>query len=143
MPKLNIGRVLGGGLVAGLVLFLVTGVVNGALMATDLRAWAQDMGAHLQPPPPPVQMSLWALMCAAYGIGSVWIYAAIRPCFGAGPKTALLAGGCTWCVGKGTVALDLVALGLLPGGILLGQLLGGLVGIVGGALAGAALYRDP
>jgi len=40
------------------------------------------------------------------------------------------------------VALDLIALGILPTGLIVGQLLGGLVGILAGVLLGARFYKE-
>jgi len=48
-----------------------------------------------------VVLNLWGF---AAGILTVWLYAAIRPRFGAGPKTAMCAGLFTWATicGMGT-----------------------------------------
>jgi len=92
MPKINVGRVVAGGVLAGAVLFLVNGIVNGALLNSAFLEWAQGMGDRLHAPARGVAMGLWTLMSLLYGIVGVWLYAGIRPRYGAGPKTALLAG---------------------------------------------------
>ncbi len=142
MANINVKRVLLGGVVAGAVIFVVTGVGNGAILASQLQDWIHSMGDLMHPPAQPVQMALWALMCLVDGAAGVWIYAASRPRFGAGPKTALLAGLSVWLVGRFAVALDLTALGLFPAPIALGQLIGGLVAIMGGVFLGAWLYKE-
>jgi hypothetical protein len=142
VSKINVARVAVGGLAAGAVLFVVTGVVNGAILKDDLESWSQSMAGMIHPPAPSVAMSLWALMCLISGAVGVWIYACMRARYGAGPKTALLAGLAVWLVSKLCVALDFMALGLLPGPIVAGQMIGGLVSIMLATLAGAALYRD-
>ena len=140
--KMNTGRVLLGGALAGLVLFIVTGIVNGAILAVDLTVWMQGMGNFLHPASQAFSMCLWAVMCLTNGIVGVWIYAGIRPRFGAGPKSALLAGFAVWLVSKFAVALDFFALGLLPEPILIGQTIGGFFGIMLGVIVGARVYKE-
>ena len=87
-------------------------------------------------------MSLWAIMCLILGMVGVWIYAGMRPRYGAGLKSALRAGLLLWLASKLAVALDFVALGLLPGRIVVGQLIGGLVAIMIATVVGARLYKE-
>lgn len=142
MSKINAGRVLLGGVAAGAVIFVINGVVNGVILKGELLAWAHGMGDLIHPRAPSTSMGLWTLMCLVYGIGGTWIYAAIRPRYGAGPRTALLAGLALWVMSKLTVALDLIALGLIPGQIIAEQALGGLVAILLGVFCGAWAYRE-
>jgi hypothetical protein len=140
--SINVTRLLFGGLAAGLVLFLVTGVVNGAILNADFQAWLQSMGSLIHPPAQPIPMALWTLMSFIYGLAGVWLYASIRPRFGAGPKTALMSGLMLWTVSKLATALDLIALGILPGKIIAGELLGSLVATLAAILVGGWLYRE-
>lgn len=140
--KINWTRVAWGGALAGVVHFLITGVVNGAILSGALQDWLRGVGGLLHPPPPPDPMLLWALMSLIYGFVGVWSYAAMRPRFGAGPRTALLAGLSLWVVSKLTVALDLVALGLVPLQIVVGQSIGGLVAVMLGVFLGCWIYRE-
>ena len=140
--KINWTRVAWGGALAGVVHFLITGVVNGAILTGALQEWLGGVGALLHPPPQPDPMLLWALMSLIYGFVGVWSYAAMRPRFGAGPRTALLAGLSLWVVSKLTVALDLVALGLVPLQIVVGQSIGGLVAVMLGVSLGCWIYRE-
>ncbi|HEX2667752.1 MAG TPA: hypothetical protein VHP13_05215 [Gammaproteobacteria bacterium] len=142
MAKVNAARVMVGGVAAGAALFVVNGIVNGALLSGAFMEWAQGMGDHLHAPARGAALGLWTLMSLLYGIAGVWIYAGIRPRYGAGPRTALLAGVLLWIAGKLTVALDLMALGILPTGLILGQLLGGFVAILLGVSVGARLYKE-
>jgi hypothetical protein len=139
---INRSRLLLGGLAAGLVLFLVTGVVNGAILNADFQAWSQGMGSLIHPPAAPVSMLLWTLMSFIYGLSGVWLYAGIRPRFGAGPRTALASGLMLWTVSKFATALDLLALGIMPGRIIGGELLGSLVATLAAVLVGAWLYKE-
>jgi hypothetical protein len=138
----NATRVALGGAAAGVVHFAITGIVNGAILRAELQEWQRGMGGVLHPPPPAASMCLWAAMSLGYGIVGVWLYACIRTRYGAGPAAALLAGLSVWIVSKLAVGLDLIALGLVPSRIVVGQTIGGLVAVVLGVLVGAWLYRE-
>jgi hypothetical protein len=140
--RINIPRVAMGGALAGIVHFAVTGVVNGLVLSAPLQDWLRGAGALLHPPAPATSMSLWGLMSLTYGLVGVWTYAAMRPRFGAGPKTALLAGVSLWIVSKLAVAFDLSALGIVPVEIVVGQSIGGLIAVVLGVLLGSWNYRE-
>jgi hypothetical protein len=140
--RINGARVAVAGSVAGIVHFGITGIVNGGILRVELQDWLRGAGSLAHPPTQAVSLGLWALMSLIYGVVGVWIYAGIRPRFGGGPKTALLAGLSLWIVSKLTVALDLIALGLVPGRIVVGQSIGGLVAVVLGVFLGAWLYRE-
>ena len=140
--KINFGRLILGGLVAGIVLFLVGGVLNGLILSDSFKAWAASMGNLIHPMSMSGAMVLWVIMDLIQGFGAVWIYAAIRPRFGAGPQTALFAGLVLWLVSKLAVALDLIALGVLPHDIIHGQLIGGFIGILLATLVGGWLYKE-
>lgn len=95
MGKINIGRVVMGGLVAGLI-------INIAEMASRVifADWYEEFFEALNLP----EMGrgdMAALVIGGFVIGIIitWTYAAMRPRFGPGPKTALLAGLVIWLVG--------------------------------------------
>jgi hypothetical protein len=142
MSKINTGRVILGGLEAGAIIFVINGVMNGIILKGALLDWVHGMGDLIHPPAQSVSMGLWTLMCLVYGVAGTWMYAAIRPRYRAGPRTALLAGLSLWAMSKLTVALDLIALGLIPGKIIVEQTLGGLVAIMLGVFCGAWAYRE-
>ena len=82
------------------------------------------------------------LLTLISGIFSIWFYAAIRPRYGPGPKTAVCAGFPMWMIAH------------LVSGLYWGQLLGLAIGLVAlnevttlvvvvvATLAGAWLYRE-
>ena len=77
------------------------------------------------------------------GIWTIWLYAAIRPRFGPGPKTAVLTGFALWIVG---VLVDAMKFSMgfipLPIGALLAPVAAGLPIIVLATVAGAWLYQE-
>jgi hypothetical protein len=128
--------------VAGLVLNLVTGIANACILNGTFQDWAKDMGGHLHPPIQPVQMGYWLFMGLLDATAGVWIYAGMRPRFGPGAKTALLAGISVWVVGRLCVAFDMFALGIFPTRFLAGQSILGLFAILISVLVGAWIYRE-
>jgi hypothetical protein len=86
--------------------------------------------------------------CAAHpsrpplGIAAVWLYAAIRPRYGAGPKTAIRAGLVTWAVAVFLASLGNYPLGLFPTRLQVITSIVALVEIVVATLVGARLYKE-
>jgi len=140
--RINIPRLILGGVVAGVVLNIITGIANAKILNGDFQNWANGMGNHLHSPAQPVQICFWVLMCLLDGMVGVFIYAGIRPRLGPGIKTALLAGVLVWTVGRFCVALDMFALGVFPWQFLAGQTILGLIAILPGVLVGAWLYKE-
>jgi hypothetical protein len=131
------------GAIAGLVHYIITGVVNGIILRQELQGWMGGAGALLHPRSPALSMCLWAVMSLCYGIIGIWYYVGIRSRRGTGLTTALLVGLTLWIVSKFAVALDLFAIGIMPARIIVGQSAGGLVAIVLAIVAGARLVDRP
>lgn len=94
MGRINWGGVIKGGLLAGLVLNVVDYVLYGVLLRADLAAAMTASGKD--PRAMDSAIPLFVALDFVYGIGLLWLYAAIRPRFGAGPKTAVIAGVALW-----------------------------------------------
>ena len=93
MAKINLQKVVIGGLIAGGVLGaidLVTfGIVLKAPMAVAMQALPKPRMIDFQVP--------WYLgLDVLAGLALVWLYAAMRPRFGAGPGTAARVGAAGW-----------------------------------------------
>jgi hypothetical protein len=140
MGKINIGRVIIAGLVAGIVADILGYLVDGVLLAPR---WADGMKALGHGDFSSNEWIWFNLLGLAGGIAVIWIYAAIRPRFGAGVKTAIYAGIAVWVVGTllPNVSFMWVA-GLFSKHLMAMTTAGGLVEVVAGAIAGAALYKE-
>ncbi|PYP30193.1 MAG: hypothetical protein DMD47_10255, partial [Gemmatimonadetes bacterium] len=111
MGKINWGRVVLGGLLAGLVLNVIDWVVYGKVLAADFNAALQALGKG----PMTGSMIIWfVIFDFLFGIFLVWFYAAIRPRFGAGPRTAVLAGFAIWVLYGLLHAIGEAPMGLFP-----------------------------
>jgi uncharacterized membrane-anchored protein len=140
MGKINIGRVILGGIVAGIVADILGFLVDGMLLAPT---WAVQMKRLGQGDMSTNQIILFNLLGLVCGIALIWIYAAIRPRFGAGVKTAVYAGLAVWVVGILIPNLSFMwVTGLFGRRLTAYTTLGSLVEIVVGAIAGAALYKE-
>ena len=141
MGKINMGRVLIGGIVAGLVADVLGYLVDGIWLAPQ---WADGMKALGHANFSADQWVWFNLIGLVSGIVLIWIYAAIRPRFGAGVKTAALAGVAVWVVGSLLPNLSFMWFGgLFSHRLTVMTTVGGVVEIVVGAIAGAALYKEP
>ena len=112
MAHTNRGRVILGGLLAGLVINIVEFITNGVVLR---EAWGQAMQALGKAAQLSVGgiviFNIWGFLL---GIAAVWLYAAIRPRYGAGPKSAIRAGLFTWAVAVFLANLGNYPLGLFP-----------------------------
>ena len=87
MGKINWTRVILGGLVAGVIINVFESVLNGVILAKDMEAAISALGRQMGGGALAVFIA-WGFLV---GIFAVWLYAAIRPRYGAGPKTAACA----------------------------------------------------
>jgi uncharacterized membrane protein len=137
MSGINWSRVLLGGVIAGIILnagrYLVNGVLLREKWADALKGWPGDVTSSIQ----------IAVVGFLAGIFTVWLYAAIRPRYGAGPKTAVLAGGAVWVLGYLLAWGTPMSMHLLPADLVLTSIAAGLVNVIVAALAGAWLYTEP
>src|SRR5882672_12348651 len=93
MGKINVGRVLLGGLVAGIVLNIGEYLLNDKVFGAQMKA---EMARHNYPMPGGNAIVVAVVMTFVLGLVIVLGYAAIRPRFGAGPKTAIIAAVFAW-----------------------------------------------
>jgi hypothetical protein len=140
MGKISMGRVIFGGIVAGIVADILGFVVDGVLLA---RRWAAGMERLGHSNFGSNQILWFNLLGLAGGIIAVWVYAAIRPRFGAGLKTAIFAGLAVWILGAVLPNLNFMwVAGLFSRHLTVYTTAGALVEIVVGTVAGAALYKE-
>jgi len=137
MGKINWGRVFLCGILTGGVLYLLKLLVAVfALGETDLMAAVEAAGRPTFP-------ALPAILHVAIGIWTIWLYTAIRPRYGPGPKTAAVAGFAMWVIGALVDALW-VSLRLIPIplGALLAPLAASLPNAIVAAVVGAWPYKE-
>ena len=140
MGTLNVPRIILGGVVAGVLCFIGDGVIHGILLRPY---WVQIMAnVGRKVTEDPSHMVYYAAYDLAKGLVGVWLYAAIRPRFGPGPRTAVIAAVVTW-----VLVIPIALLGLIPSGFFgrrfaLAWSIQGLVVMVIAIVIGAWLYRE-
>jgi hypothetical protein len=140
MAHTNRGRVIWGGLLAGVVINVVEFVTNGVVLKDT---WAQVMqGLGKSPQLPAFSILLFNIGGFLAGIAAVWLYAAIRTRYGAGPGTAIRAGFVAWALTSFLPSLGNYAVGMIPTRVLVITAIVSLVDIVIGTLAGAWVYKE-
>ncbi len=139
MGRINLGRVILGGLVAGVVINAFEFVLNGVVLADQ---WPVLMKSINRPVLGMNEVIAFNIFGFIQGLVAIWTYAAIRPRFGEGPKTALFAALLTWITAYVLVDAMPTIMGIfeLPMTLMLVGV--GLVEIVAATLAGAWLYRE-
>jgi hypothetical protein len=136
---MNYMRILIGGLVCGLILSIGEFVLNSVVLKAQMEEFVRKLG--LTPPEPSALVVLF-VVTFLMGIFIVYLYAAIRPRYGPGPKTAICAGLLAWfCVYFYNNAVGL-ALGFIPVNVFVIAVVWGAVQYMLAALAGAWLYRE-
>jgi hypothetical protein len=141
MGKINWTRVFIGGLVAGVV---VNVLWFGAWAQFVRRGWSAALEAAGRPLPETFGTTvLMVVVGFLLGFTLVWLYAAIRPRYGAGPKTAVVAGVAAWIF---LGVIPDVALGsmlrLIPARLWAIDVVETLVVTVVAALLGAWVYKE-
>jgi hypothetical protein len=140
MTRMNWSRLILGGLIAGVIIDVFEYVTNGMILADQ---WAKAMKAIGKPEDLSglqiVALNIWGL---AMGVLALWLYAAIRPRFGAGLKTAICAGVVAWALGYVMGSAGDFITPVLPRHLLAISIAVGLVEMIVATLAGAYFYRE-
>ena len=137
---INWQRVILGGLLAGLIINAVEFALNGVILQKD---WAAAMKAMGRPENlTGGQIAAFNVTGFLIGIFAIWLYSAIRPRYGPGPKTAVCAGAAVWTIGYLLPSVAPMVLHILPRRLMATGILVGLGEIIVGALAGAWLYKE-
>jgi hypothetical protein len=140
MGKINLSRVILGGIVAGIVIDLFEGILNGAILASQ---WAEVLtGLGKSVTMSVKQIVAFNVLGLAVGMLTVGLYAAIRPRFGAGPRTGILAGLAVWALAFVMGDATPVFLHIFPVGTMATSLVVEAVGMVVAGAAGAAVYKE-
>jgi hypothetical protein len=140
MGKINIGRVILGGLLAGLIINIGESILNLGIIGHRMELAFRELNL---PELGNSTVIIFIILGFLLGILVVWLYAAIRPRFGAGPKTAILTGFFVWLFAILWPAIGDGLLGLFDPDLLVFVSVWGLFEILIAALAGAWLYKEP
>ena len=139
MGKINYGKVITGGLVAGLVMNVLDYVLNNYLMKSQFEA--VNAARNIDPEVAAAAIPAYIVIDFVFGLLAVFTYAAIRPRFQPGPNTAIIAGAILGIAGSLVAAL-FTAGGFFPWSVWTMASAISLVNCCLGTMAGAALYNE-
>lgn len=141
MARINWGRLILGGLIAAIILFFTDGFIHERLVKTDWQAIYAGLRAA-EPEPHGASMAYFALYELGRGMIALLFYATMRTHFGAGPKTAVLAGIACWIAFSVAGPAQFIPLGFFSNALWLKVGALHLVTTIGATIAGAAMYKD-
>ena len=141
MPKINWSRLILGSLIAAIILFVTDGFVHEAILRNDWRSVYAGLHATM-PAENAVSMVYFAIFELGRGFIAMMFYATMRAYFGAGPKTAVLAGVVAWVAFSLTGPAQFIPLGFLSNALWVKISAIQFVTTILATIAGAALYKD-
>jgi len=135
---INVKSVLSSGLVAGLIinfsaLFMVPVVGN---------QMDEALKARNLPPMAGGAMAYFGVMSLVLGVVLVWLYAAVRPRLGPGPKTAAIVSILVWFLAYFFANVSNVVFGFMPIPLTVIGTVWGLVELVVAGEVGARMYSE-
>ena len=139
MAGINVGRVILGGLLAGLVMNIGETILNVPILGAQMDAAMAALGLE---PVGGGAIAWFVIMTFGFGIVMVWLYAAVRPRLGAGPQTAVIVGLVIWLVSWVFVLIPMAIIGMFPTRVVIITCIWGLVEAPLAAVAGAWVYRE-
>ena len=142
MANIKWGRVVAGGLLAGLIMNVGEAILHGALLARAGTEAYLALGRTV--PADPANLASLIVLTFVQGIAAVWLYAAIRPRYGPGPGTAIRAGLTVWFFSAVYAGVYLHAgfAGIFPSNVVWPPVGWELVEFPLATLAGAAIYKE-
>ncbi len=139
MASMNVGRVVAGGLLAGLIINISEFVLNEPILGVK---WKEAMEAMDLQEVGTGAIGFFIATGFVLGLLTVWMYAAMRPRLGAGPKSAMIAGLFVWLLYYGLVNVGIGIMGVFSFD-LLGIVLGwSIVEMSIAAVIGCAIYKE-
>ncbi|HKU73486.1 MAG TPA: hypothetical protein VJR02_06180 [Pyrinomonadaceae bacterium] len=141
MAKINWGRLIVGSLIAAIIMFLTDGFIHETIAKSDWQAVYDGLRATV-PEPHGLSMVYFALFELGRGFTAMMFYVTMRSFFGAGPKTAVLAGIVGWIAFSLTGPVQFIPLGFFSNALWFKVGAIHLITSIIATIAGAALYKD-
>ena len=139
MDNINFGRIISGGLVAGLIIIAGESLLNIVILEGEWEAAYAALGLPMNES---TGMIVWYFLTGfILGIASIGLYSVYRETCGAGPKSAICAGLTVWFLTYFMGYSGMFFSGLFPMHLFWWGELWGVVEITLASLAGAAMYR--
>ena len=141
MAGINYLRVVLGGIVAGIVANVCDTLSGMFLMAEDMQRTVQRLGLDQSMLASTSVGVTWMVVDFVYALTIVWTYAAIRPRFGPGPTTAVLAGLVPYLAAT-SITFGFASMGIFTPDVFWKNAVVSFVVAMLAALAGGAVYKE-
>ena len=139
---INTGKVIAGGLAAGVVMNVFDFVTNTYIMAERFKTEMDALNPALMPKMMETSTTItFVALDFLYGVLLVLTYAAVRPRFGAGAGTAIKTALLVWAI-AGTTWYFTTAMGMVSMGAFAMMSVISLVTFLAAAYVGAMLYKE-
>lgn len=141
MTRINMARVVVAGLAAGLVMNIIDFATGFTILAEGGKA--NLIRLNLDPALMETTAGIvpWVIVDFLFGILLTFTYAAMRPRFGPGPKTALVS-GFTLYAAVTVVLYGFLSLGIFTPDFFVLSSVCAVVSTLAGSVTGAALYKE-
>lgn len=139
--RMNTGKVIVGGLVAGIVFNIGDFLINTQLLAADNAEFLKRLNIDPATMESFAGMVPWIVVDFLFGLLVVWTYAAIRPRLGPGVSTAIVAGLIPF-LGATLVLAGFTSMGVFPMAMFIKGTVASLVNTSIGSVAGAWVYTE-
>lgn len=141
MAQINWGRLFLSSLIAAIIMFIADGFLHEKIVEADWTA-VYDGLRTTSPEPHGTSMFYFAVYELGRGFTAIMFYVLMRSYFGAGPKTAVLAGIVGWLAFSVTAPAQFIPLGFFSNALWLKVGALHLVISIIATIAGAALYKE-
>ena len=135
MGKINFGRVLLGGIVAGIVVDILSWVVDGVILKSQWAAANQSSFTT-------GQITGFCILGLIGGVITIWFYAACKPRLGTRYRTALNVALAIWIIADVLPNAAYLYISGHQHNLMVYTTLGNLVEVLAGTFIGAALYKE-
>lgn len=142
MGTINVRKLLVGGLIAGVVLSVIDVAMYGAVLKAPMAvAWKSVGRPTMTDTQRDLEVPLSITLDFVAGVFLIWLYAAIRPRFGAGLSTALKAGLAAWFL-VSVLCAALTTQGVMPLGVMMITILVLFVEYILASVIGSKVYTE-
>ena len=139
MSQINYTGVLKGGVVAALIMLVSEAVLNVPIIGAQMD---RELAARNLPPVSGGAFGVFTVLTLLLGFLTVWLYAAIRPRLGPGPRTAMVAGLGVWATTYLYSAIAFGVLGVNSMGLIIVSIVWTLIEMIVASAAGAYFYNE-
>ena len=141
---INTSKVVVGGLAAGVVMnildFVMNGMIFGARMQAEMNAFKPGAGDAMAAMDTNTMIG-YIIMDFVIGLLLAYTYAAMRPRFGPGAKTAIITALVFWIFGS-ILTVNYLMMGMMSRGLWMSVGFGYLVCLIIASLVAGALYSE-